>query len=153
MNSVRSARKKLSLTITDAAMHSGLSIVHWKKIERGLVDPTNEEIKKISNTLGVSSDNLIRDSLHQQKKIVGEGYVTQEENSVYVLEPVTSQNSHQINVVDLFCGAGGQGPQLTGGALRLRLPLRDLPPQLWHPPPHLQAARGGPPVDGQAGAM
>ena len=101
MNNLRSLRKKSSLTIDNASNLSGISVSNWKKIERGLIKPTDLQIKKIKEIFNLSKVKI------KKNNIIGEGYITKNKNSFFVLEPNSYQNKKKINVVDFFCGVGG----------------------------------------------
>ena len=79
MNNLRSLRKKSSLTIDNASNLSGISVSDWKKIERGLIKPTDLQIKKIKEIFNLSKVKI------KKNNIIGEGYITKNKNSFFVL--------------------------------------------------------------------
>lgn len=81
-----------------------------KKMERGLVNPDHDAIKRLAKTLGFSASELSR--AHQefaQRATPGEGYTTSKRGNLEVTVPreqLPSQDQ-RWKVLDLFCGAGG----------------------------------------------
>jgi transcriptional regulator with XRE-family HTH domain len=55
---VRAAREGAGMSQMDVVLKSGMSLSHYQKIERGVLDPRISTICKIAKLFGVTLDDL-----------------------------------------------------------------------------------------------
>lgn len=106
---LRNLRKEKGLTINELSQSLRIEITRLKIIERNLDIPTEDESNEIKNYFKLSSHDLkkIRESLNNESKTIGEGYVTAIPENFTVIPPIEEKSSNTIPVLDLFCGVGG----------------------------------------------
>ena len=105
---LRNQRKKSGLTISQASGLCGIDESTWKKLERGLISPSEELKKKLGRAFKLSEILSASPVDVVDKQVVsGEGYVTRTSHEFLSFDPVLPRQNNTLNVIDFFCGAGG----------------------------------------------
>jgi len=109
MSDIRSLRQARGISQKDFAAQSGINPTHLRRLERGLDEITPDMAALIAPLLNSDPSSIIRGHLSvTETAIPGEGYTTRKEASKQlVLKRTKKPKSGKLNVLDLFCGAGG----------------------------------------------
>lgn len=105
---IRAARRVSRMRQCDLAAATGISVRELMKIERGLINPSKNLLRQISNCLGIDVVE-IADGQNKlfENPLAGEGYVTARFNKTQMIPRRKSLDSTKRPVIDLFCGVGG----------------------------------------------
>lgn len=114
---VRLARQNCKVRQRDLALAVGISVNELVKLERGLLQPSNDLLEKISGYLNVNIDRLTLGQIELDKNLlIGEGYVTSRPERAIKIPRRKNIDGKKKYILDLFCGVGGFsfGFEMTG---------------------------------------
>lgn len=105
---IRSLRNQLSIRQKDLARMVSTSVRLLSKWERGLELPSDSQFKDLAKALNCDAIELQNGQIDFNRRATpGEGYTTKIAKKTFILERQQPIQTEKINVLDLFCGAGG----------------------------------------------
>lgn len=107
---IRSLRRKAKLKLSDLAINSSIPLEQLKRIERGLTQLDDANVRALARAMGVEASAV--SAAHDaflNSATPGEGYTTSKRGNLEVTTARTAlpESDSRRRVLDLFCGAGG----------------------------------------------